>query len=145
MEKETFDLLFSCFKIIKENMVVIPEQGTQLKYTATKSDDERETFNMYINRKGKLNTEYLTYLLHSRHGILVRLDMDGTPHENYKGDMIETPHLHIFNQENNFGKIAIPLSSVTNIELLEDISSSLKYFMLYNNIELIDFDANLFE
>lgn len=145
MEKETFDLLFTCFKIIQDNMLTIPPGGEQSSYLVIKHDDDRETFNMFVNRRGYLNPNKLTYVLRSRFGVLIRLDMNGAPHCNYDGKLIDTPHLHIFNEENNFGKNAIHLSELTDIDLLVDIHESLVYFLKYNNIELIDINVELFE
>lgn len=144
MEKETFDLLFACFKILEDTMIRLPTFGSQLIYTAIKYDDEREQFDLIINRKGFLNTNYLTYLLKSRYGILIRLDIDGPPHDDREGNSVDTPHLHIFNEENGNGKHAVSLSSVTDIELLNDITDSLIYFMEYNNIRLVEIEEHLF-
>lgn len=144
MEPETFDMLFKCLKILEETMIKFPEFGTQKNYSAVKHDDEREVFNLMINRKGHLNEDYLTYQLTSRYGILVRLDMDGSPHEDREGNLVDTPHLHIFDEENGFGKFAVSLSDVVELNIIKDLYDSLSCFMEYNNIRPVDFDLTLF-
>lgn len=143
MEDSTFNYLFESLKILEEQLITIPIFGKQKLYTATKYDDIKEEFKLIINRKGHLNSDKLTYQLTSRHGILIRLDMDGSPHENSNGELIETPHIHIFSSEYNYGKKAIPLSDITNQELVEDIFSSLVFFLSYNNIQEPDINTDL--
>lgn len=143
MDDSTFNLLFECVKILEKQLITIPNFGKQKNYVARKENDTKEEFNLIINRKGHLNNHKLTYQLTSRHGILIRLDMNGPPHENSNGELIETPHIHIFSSAYNDGKKAISLSNITNEELTEDIYSSLIFFLSYNNIQEPDINNEL--
>lgn len=144
MNKELFNRLYQSLKILYQNRIEIPEPGYQLKYLARQSDDEREEFTIIINRKGYLNPDYLTYQINSRHGILIRIDMDGQPHENRNNQLIETPHVHIFNEAYDNGKIAIALNEITDVKLLVTIIDSLNFFFEYNNISLNNIQLPLF-
>lgn len=85
------------------------------------SIDEKETFLIDINRKGKIRLTKCSY--QERYKgiiILVRLDIDGSPHTNpevpqvplpylvqYNGQTIQCPHLHLY-IEGFMDKWAIP-------------------------------------
>ncbi|PNZ71134.1 hypothetical protein E2556_07655 [Staphylococcus croceilyticus] len=45
-----------------------------------------------------------------------------------------TPHLHIFSEEYDNGRIAIPLSKLSNKALENELMDSLEFFMDYTNI-----------
>lgn len=139
MDEETYILLFNCRKILVDQLIKLPLSGEQRNYNAFKKNDERETFNVIINRKGHLNPDNLTYQLSSRFGVLIRIDMSGAPHED-----VETPHIHIFDKEHDFGRKAIALSEITDVDLLEDIVDSFEYFLRYNNFEQYTIDSSLF-
>ena len=49
--------------------------------------------------------------------------------------MIPTPHLHIFTDEYDNGRIAVPLNEITDIILVNEIIDSLEFFMDYTNIK----------
>lgn len=139
MEDELFQQLFKCKKIITETLLKLPEQGEQKFYNARKIDDESEEFTVIVNRKGYLNPDKLTYQLTSRYGILVRIDMSGAPHES-----VETPHVHIFDEKHDNGRIAFALQDITDVSLLQDIYDSFIFFLSYNNIKAGDIDQSLF-
>lgn len=135
MDDSTFNLLFECLKILQDRLLKIPSHGKQDSYQASKHDNENETFDLIINRKGHLNDKYLTFQLNSRHGILIRLDMNGQPHENINGELVETPHVHIFDIAHDKGRMAVPLSALSDLELIENIEASLLFFLEHNNIQ----------
>ncbi len=139
MEDELFQQLFLCRKIIIDTLIKLPPQGEQSTYAARKIDDESEEFQVIVNRKGHLNPDNLTYQLISRYGILVRIDMSGAPHED-----VDTPHVHIFNEEYDNGRIAIALQEIKDVSLLQDIYDSFTFFLQYNNIKEVDIDTPLF-
>lgn len=139
MDEEAYVSLFNCRKILVDKLIKLPLSGEQKTYDAFKINDERETFNVIVNRKGHLNPDNLTYLLWSRYGILIRIDMSGAPHED-----VETPHVHIFDKEHDFGRKAIALSEITNVDLLKDIVDSFDYFLRYNKFEQYSIDSSLF-
>ncbi|HFI0042468.1 TPA: hypothetical protein ACGO8N_001877 [Streptococcus suis] len=130
MDQVYFDELLRCLKILKNNSLEFPELGTQNKHGVYKQDDASEQFELVINRKGHLNKSNLTYLMRSKslNGILVRLDCNGTPHND-----VPTPHIHIFDEEHDFGRIAIGLEDI-EADLAHDLMESLIYFLDYNNV-----------
>lgn len=139
MEDELFKTLFECRKILLETLIKLPQPGEQNVFDARKYNDEHEKFKVIVNRKGHYNPDNLTYQLTSRFGILVRIDMSGAPHAN-----IDTPHVHIFNKEFDFGRKAIALNDITDAILLKDMIDSFTFFLRYNNIDTVDINSTLF-
>jgi hypothetical protein len=87
-----------------------PAHGTAALFHL-KSLDGKEAFLVDVNRKGQINVSKCTY--QKRYAIveiLLRLDIDGPPHENPDGVVVPCPHLHVFRE--GFGtKWAMPLPS----------------------------------
>lgn len=71
-----------------------------------------------------------------RFGILVRLDMSGSPHDDRFGNSVDTPHVHIFDEEHNNGRWAIPLSDLSDSEIIFELYDSLVLFLKYNNVKI---------
>lgn len=137
-QQEEFDMLFSCLKIIDEDKLNFPEVGSQNYHNLYKYQNKEEKFKLLINRKGHLNKQNLTYIMNSQRlkGLLVRLDMTGPPHIGIDGKKIDTPHVHIFDKNHNFGSIVEPLSRISNIIIKNELRDSLEAFLVYNNVDL---------
>lgn len=133
----------SYLKQLEEAVVSLPISGEQRHYEAHKIDDPTVKFTLTVNRKGHQNPDTLTFVFKSRHGIINRLDMVGTPHDNPDGQAIDTPHFHIYNDLYRQGRVAIALSDITDDDLIDDIIGALQYFMTYNNIVEVDINDQL--
>lgn len=129
MNQFEYDTLINCVKILKETILEFPDRGNQSKHDVQKKDDKNVKFELIINRKGHLNQDNLSFLLKSSGGLLVRLDCSGAPHED-----VPTPHLHIFDEEHDNGRIAVGLEEV-DFEFAKDLFESISYFLDYTNIE----------
>jgi hypothetical protein len=108
--------------------------------------DKREAFLIDINRKGRIRLTKCTYQERYRGMIiLVRLDIDGSPHPNpevsdvplpyllpYNGQIIQCPHLHLY-VEGFMDRWAIsaPPDKFHNIK---DLCATLDDFFRYCNI-----------
>ncbi|MBC9808209.1 DUF6978 family protein [Carnobacterium maltaromaticum] len=137
-EDELFFELFNCLKVLGGTKKVrFPDFGSQSKYKIFKLNEYEEKFNLLINRKGHLDPNKLTYIMSSKSlgGLLVRLDMAGPPHTGIDGIDIPTPHVHIFDEEHNYGSIVEPLSELSNHDIVDELYDSLIAFLLYNNVE----------
>lgn len=108
--------------------IQFPAAGTAVQMEV-KSTDDRESFLIDVNRKGKIRLSKCTY--QERYAIveiLLRLDVGGPPHENPDGNVIPCPHLHIYRE--GFGtKWAHPLPShfVNPRDLVSTLSEFLSY------------------
>ncbi len=74
----------------------LPGQAKQLEAI---SEDGHEAFLFDVNRKGKIKLSKCTY--QERYAvveILLRLDLDGPPHENPDGTLVTCPHLHVYRE-----------------------------------------------
>lgn len=131
MEDIYIQELLKCVKLLQHRSVAFPKEGAQNRYQLIKVDDKNEQFDMIINRKGHLNKENLTYQMMSRtlRGVLVRLDCSGAPHAD-----VPTPHIHIFDEEHDFGRKAIGLQDI-EVDLAHEMFESLIYFLDYNHVD----------
>lgn len=78
--------------------IQFPASGTTAQIDV-KSTDERESFLIDVNRKGRIRLSKCTY--QERYAvveILLRLDVGGPPHENPDGIVISCPHLHVYKE-----------------------------------------------
>ena len=63
---------------------------------------------------------------------MLRIDIAGAPHNG-----LDTPHVHIYDDTHEQGRLAIPLSELESYRLTDEIIESLVAFLEYNN-----FDSN---
>lgn len=144
MDQATFNVLFELLKKLEE-AIDLPNSGEQSIHDAYGIGMPNESFKLIINRKGHRNPDNLTFQLTSRHGIIIRFDISGASHMNANGEEIETPHVHIFSPEYDFGKCAITLAEITDVDLLVDIYSHLEYFLKHNNFKEFHINQKLFD
>ena len=108
-----------------------------------KSTDNREDFKIDVNRKGRIRLTKCTYQeRYASVEILLRLDIDGPPHENPDGDVVPCPHLHVYKE--GFGdRWAYPIpNTFTNTS---DLVKTLREFLVYckvRNVSLIQRTIN---
>jgi hypothetical protein len=90
----------------EEKEWLFPAPGDRLAIPLT-SMDKRENFMLDVTR-GQIKLTKATYQNRARSAIvLLRLDIDGPPHQNPDGAEIPCPHLHIYRE--GFGdKWAVP-------------------------------------
>ena len=107
------------------------------------SIDEREKFLIDVNRKGKFRLTRCAYQeRYMRVIVLVRLDINGSPHDNpelysgiidslvpYSGQTIECPHLHLY-IEGFDDKWAIP-APTSEFSKNDDLYATLDDFFRY--------------
>ena len=110
------------------------------------SMDEEESFLIDINRKGQIKLTKCTYQERYRKIIvLVRLDIDGSPHTNpeveyvplsyllpYNGKTIQCPHLHLY-VEGFMDRWAIP-TPTDKFPHTNDLYRTLEDFFRYCNV-----------
>ena len=112
-----------------------PTMGSAVLLEATDLD-EREQFKFDIQRRGMKKAGKCTFQeRYHQTEILVRVDIDGPPHDNPDGETIPCPHLHIY-REGYADRWAVPLpidafSDPTNLEL------TLRHFLKYCHVESI--------
>lgn len=125
-----FDDLFNCIKKFEKRIVEFPDSGNQNKHNLYRETDRNDKFTVIINRKGHLNLDNLTFQLMSKtYGTMVRLDWNGATH-----DDVPTPHIHIFDDDHDNGRMAIPLDQSLDA-FVQELFDSFTYFLDYNNIE----------
>ena len=133
-----FQQLLEMIKTFQETYIELPLIRNQKRCEVISKYDENEKFVLIINRKGNKNLKNLSFLINSRtHGKrMVRLDMNGAPHDNPDGELIPTPHIHIHDEKHLDGRIAIPLENVTDKELIDELYESMLFFLDYKSIEV---------
>lgn len=129
------DYLLNLVKVLTAKTITIPSPGYHIELDASSLIDN-EKFLVDVNRKGTINLKKCTFQTrYQRSVILLRLDIEGSPHRNPDGEVIPCPHLHIF-REGYGDSWAYPLSAhiVTDTN---DIAQVLIDFLLYNNVNKI--------
>ncbi|GGI63579.1 DUF6978 family protein [Limosilactobacillus caviae] len=141
MKDKEYQQLHDLPKELDDYNVNIAAQFTQSKIQGHGKFTANEKFIVIQNRKGHHRKDNLTYVLRSKKGLMIRIDINGKTHEH-----IPTPHVHIFDETHNNGIDAIPLSVFKNYpDLSDDATRSLIAFLDYNNFETqgLTFSQNL--
>lgn len=137
MKNEKYDELLELIKIFEKNKVTFPDNGQQNFHSLVAENNQPLSFQLLINRKGHLREDRLTYQMKSKeYDVMVRLDMTGPPHASKSGELISTPHVHIFDERHNYGKWAVALSEISNHKIIIELHDSLEAFLLYNNVNI---------
>lgn len=100
-----------------------------------KSSDGQEEFKLDLNRgnRARVNLQRIKMQTRGRTAIvLVRLDLAGRPHRNPNGEEIETPHLHLY-QEEYHDQWAFPVPP-EHFRDVNNLKMTLDDFMRYCNI-----------
>lgn len=99
LDQTTIDRLLALEKaLVASEVIAFPAAGEAVELKAA-SADGREAFLIDVNRRGKIKVSKCTY--QERYKvieILLRLDVDGPPHENPDGTEVPCPHLHIYRE-----------------------------------------------
>lgn len=85
-------------RLVESAEIQFPPAGDYLQLEV-KSDDDREVFQIDVNRRGRIRLTKCTY--QERYAvveILVRVDIDGPPHENPDGTVIPCPDIHEYRE-----------------------------------------------
>ncbi|WP_278926447.1 DUF6978 family protein [Staphylococcus auricularis] len=138
MQQEIYEKLLNKIKTFEKKTIYLPLIGEQIKYNLIHIIDGSEKFTLIINRRGHRNTNNLSILLNSKtqNGHMIRFDVNGADHSNPpKYERVPTPHLHIFTDEYDNGRIAIPLKNIKNVKLINELIDALDFIMDYTNIE----------
>lgn len=141
MDNKKYEELLKLIKIFEKRRIEFPDYGKQNFHNLIARDNNQLTFRLLINRKGHLREDNLTYQMESKeYGILIRLDMTGPSHSSTSGKLVNTPHVHIFDESHNDGKRAIPLSEINDQDIINTLHDSLLVFLLYNNVSIDDIE-----
>jgi hypothetical protein len=137
MDNGTYNSLMNMIKIFRKGKISIPDNGKHNFQDLHDAGSRSKEFELLINRKGHLREDVLTYQMRSKEsGLLIRLDMTGPSHDDRDGNPVNTPHLHIFNEEYNDGKWAIALSDIIETPIMNLLHDSLSFFLLYNKVDI---------
>jgi hypothetical protein len=126
------DALMAVLKYLLEKAEIkFPMMGTSLLLDA-RSHDGRESFLFDVNRKGKIKVTKCTYQERYVGEVLMRLDIDGPPHENPDGALVPCPHLHVY-REGYGDKWANPID-LTIFTSTADLAKTLRQFLTHCNV-----------
>lgn len=131
-QMEADNLLAMRKQLVQPGPILFPIPGELLKLDA-RSVDGREAFIIDVNRKGRIRATKCTYQeRYSITEILLRLDIDGPPHDNPDGTTLPCPHLHVY-REGWADKWATPLPA-SRFADLTDLAQTLHDFLAFCNI-----------
>jgi|ERR1700728_2171094 hypothetical protein len=119
-----------------------PDPGERLAIPLL-SFDKRENFVLDLTR-ARIKLSKITYQNRARQAIiLMRLDLDGSPHRNPNGEEIACPHLHVY-REGYGDKWAVPAPRAIYSETA-NLFSTFEAFMRHCNIVVLpDIQMGLF-
>lgn len=137
MNDDILQEIIKCLKILKSNSLNIPENRQQAYTIFANTYNEEDIYKLLINRKGRVRENPLSYTFFSEKlGRMIRLDMTGSPHEDINEKLIETPHVHIFDEAHNNGKIVEPLNYITDQDLIHELRDSLIAILEFCNVDI---------
>lgn len=136
LDQNTVDHLLLLVKVLTDaSTIVFPTFGTGIVLEAT-DRDRTERFKIDVQRKGKKKRTKCTYQMrYVQTEILVRVDIDGPPHENPDGEEVPCPHIHIY-REGYADRWARPLP-LNDFPSVADLVATLKDFLRYCKFENI--------
>lgn len=130
-QQEADDLIAMKKTFVKSVTISIPP-GTDQTHELI-GDDKREMFLLDLGR-GAIRLSKLKFQTRARIiVVLVRLDINGSPHRNPDGTRLGGTHLHIYREGFEY-KIAFPLLP-WQFSNTDDICQTLEDFYRYCNIE----------
>jgi hypothetical protein len=113
--------------------IQFPLPGQASKWEV-KSEDGRESFFIDAQRKGKIKRSKCTFMERYRViEVLLRLDIDGPPHDNPDGTEVPCPHLHVY-REGFADKWAYSVPSAVFTDTL-DLVKTLREFLEYCKVQ----------
>lgn len=132
------DYFINVLKSLKQkgSFINFPSPTEQLIIEAESEENGRDKFRFYINRKGKYNLKKCTYMSRYKNTYdLLRIDIEGPPHDNPDGSIVECPHIHIYKEGYNLSW-AYPLHGVINTDP-DNLVQVLIDFFEYNKVNNI--------
>jgi len=139
LDQPTIKRLLALEKLLENPAIIdFPAAGGKLQLDV-RSVDGLEGFLIDVNRRGQIKITKCTY--QERYNvieILLRLDIDGPPHENPDGAEVPCPHLHIY-REGFADKWAhpVPADFTNTLDLVLTLREFLQYCRI-QNIPLIN-------
>lgn len=118
----------------KGQIIKFPTPTQQVILEAVSDINPNDTFKFFINRKGQYNLQKCTYLSRYKniHNLL-RIDIEGPPHDNPDGTTVQCPHIHIYKEGYNLSwAYPLPDHLPTDPTKLIDV---LIDFLSYNNVK----------
>lgn len=122
-------------RFVDRATINFPLSGQSSKWEV-KSDDGRESFLIDAQRKGKIKLSKCTF--QERYHvieIMLRLDIDGPPHDNPDGTEVPCPHLHIY-REGFADQWAFPLPAGAFTDT-SDLVKTLREFLEFCKVQNI--------
>lgn len=120
MDNQMYAETLRVVKLMDKNKLEFPEHGLQSKHSAKNKLNPYDRYILIVNRKGHKRENTLSYQMNSKtNGKIARIDMTGPPHDDRFGNPIPTPHAHIFDDNHNQGRWAVPLEDITNYEIID--------------------------
>lgn len=135
LDQPTIDRLLALDKLLENGGAIEFPAANTKQQLDVRSVDGLEGFLIDINRRGQIKISKCTY--QERYNvieILLRLDVDGPPHENPDGVEIPCPHLHIY-REGFADKWAYPVPA--EFTDTGDLVLTLKEFLWYCRVQNI--------
>ncbi|CEY40128.1 Uncharacterised protein [Streptococcus pneumoniae] len=129
-QEEANVFINSLKRLLSEPALEFPNPGKKLMLECKDGKNNKYAIDIVRGRQKPSKATYQTR--YNKATVLIRVDIDGPPHDNPDGEEILCPHIHIY-REGFEDKWAYPLDKemATNSE---DLIQVLIDFLAYNNI-----------
>ncbi|MFQ6131520.1 MAG: hypothetical protein ACE5R4_05755 [Armatimonadota bacterium] len=143
LRQEEADALIDMEKLFASNdPIQLPGPGAYLERQLV-SADERKSFLLDVNRRGRILTARCTYQMRYQVTIhLLRLDVNGPPHTNPDDEHLAGPHIHRY-REGYDDKWADPVSEPDFPNLGDVRDTFLRFLDVCNVVEIPDIQGVL--
>lgn len=136
LSQEDVEYLLELVKVLSgTSSITLPTPGKSLELDVV-AKESKERFVIDVNRKGTINVKKATFQTRYQKSIvLLRLDIEGSPHRNPNEEVIPCPHIHVY-KEGYGASWAYPLEK----EIITDTSDLLQVlidFLKYNNVNKV--------
>jgi len=119
-QKEALRLIALPKRAIDSGPFLFPDSGNALHIYLVALNNAREQFILDVNRRGRIRSLKCTYQdRYQMSIILVRLDINGPPHDNPDGTLVSGNHIHIY-REGYDDRFAYEFNSAEALNLLSD-------------------------
>ena len=115
--------------------VLLPKNNEKSRYNVL-SEDPTETFIVDYDRSGSFELRHKTQLRHHQKNVLVRIEVNRSPHMNPNGEILGRNHIHIY-REGESDRWAYDLKSICpDFHEHMNVVELFQLFCAYCNIEI---------
>lgn len=134
LNQQLFIQLKQLAKLVEGNRITIPAFSKQSRTVLKDKATTNSKFDLIINKKGHRNKDVFSLVIMSNNypdKIMMRLDYSGSTHRG-----VETPHVHIFDEQHEYGSKAVSLADLSSFAVGQYMDA-LQWFLEENSVDVV--------